>query len=366
MRRTLTTAAAAVVLLAAGCIGRPGTFPTGGAAGGRAAGNSPTGTGLSDRSLAPHASLTLRLGFVADMTQASALVGVREGFFAASLAPHVALQAIPFRTDAAEAAALGAGKLDAAYASASVILSRWRAGRGARIYVISGAASGGAALVVRPHIRTAAQLKGTALGVTSAGGAEDIALRYWLHRHHLGTGPGGVTITAVPAGAAAVRDFTSGRIAGAWEPVPYDIEMVHDGGHILASEASQWPGGQFATANLVVSGTFLSRHSAAVIGLLKGQIQANDLLHHTPASAALAIATELTILTHTHLPSTILAGSLAQITFTNDPIAASLATQAQHAAELGIANPISDITGFYDLSPLNLLLRQAGEPSVRP
>ncbi len=56
MRRILTAAVAAAVLVNAGCTGRPGTFPT--------------GKDGSGRALAPHANLTLRLGFVAEITQA--------------------------------------------------------------------------------------------------------------------------------------------------------------------------------------------------------------------------------------------------------------------------------------------------------
>ncbi len=50
-----------------------------------------------------------------------------------------------------------------------------------------------------------------------------------------------------------------------------------------------------------------------------------------------------------------------QITFTNDPIAASLATDAQHAVAVGLLKPVSNITALYDLGPLNKLLSAAGQ-----
>jgi NitT/TauT family transport system substrate-binding protein len=100
--------------------------------------------------------------------------------------------------------------------------------------------------------------------------------------------------------------------------------------------------------------------------ILKGQVQANDYFHHNLVQAVLAATTELTTLTHTHMPSSVLAASFAQTTYTNDPIAPSLNDQARHAAELGIPHPSASISALYDLTLLNLILRETGEPAIAP
>ncbi len=46
-----------------------------------------------------------------------------------------------------------------------------------------------------------------------------------------------------------------------------------------------------------------------------------------------------------------------------DPIASSLATDAQHAVAVGLLKPVN-LAGLYDLGPLNTLLKAAGEPQV--
>jgi NitT/TauT family transport system substrate-binding protein len=61
-----------------------------------------------------------------------------------------------------------------------------------------------------------------------------------------------------------------------------------------------------------------------------------------------------------------LSASFKEITFTNDPIASSLATDAQHAVAVGLLKPVNNINGLYDLGPLNKLLTAAGEPQVSP
>jgi NitT/TauT family transport system substrate-binding protein len=160
-----------------------------------------------------------------------------------------------------------------------------------------------------------------------------------------------------------VLEFKSGQIAGGWEPAPYDIEMVADGGKQLVNEASLWPGGQFVTTNLVVSQAFLAAHASVVSGLLKGQIEANDYIKSNTAAAETAANAELTTLLGKGLKSSVLAASFQQITFTDDPIASSLATDAAHAKAVGLLKPVN-LSGIYDLGPLNKLLAAAGESPV--
>ena len=171
---------------------------------------------------------------------------------------------------------------------------------GKLIKIISGAASGGAALVVKKGITSPAQLKGQSLATPSLGNTQDVALRYWLKQHGLTTtqtGGGDVPIKPTTPNSAAVLAFQSGKLAGGWEPAPYDAEMVAAGGHVLVNEASLWPKGQFVTTNLVVTQAFLAAHPSTVNGLLKGQIDANNFIHQNKSAAETAANAELTSIT---------------------------------------------------------------------
>lgn len=316
-----------------------------------------------------HASgpVVLRLGFLTNITHAPALIGIAKGYFASALGKGVTLKVVPFSTGTQEATALLAGQLDAAYVGPNPTLKAWQTSKGTLIRVISGAASGGAALVVRKGITSPAQLGGQKLATPSLGNTQDVALRYWLKQHSLTTTPtggGDVPVTPITPNSAAVLQFASGQIAGGWEPAPYDIEMVRDGGHVLVDEASLWPQGQFVTTNLVVTQKFLAAHPTVVTGLLKGQIKANDYLHSDPAAAQAAANAELTTLLGKGLDPSVLAAAFREITFTDDPIASSLATDAQHAVAVGLLSPVRNLPGLYDLGPLNALLKAAGEPQV--
>ena len=194
-----------------------------------------------------------------------------------------------------------------------------------------------------------------------------MALRYWLRQHHLTTtqtGGGDVPITPIKPNSAAVLLFKSGQIAGGWEPAPYDIEMVQDGGHVLVNEASLWPRGQFVTTNLVVTQKFLTAHPLVVNGLLKGQIQANDYIHSDLRGAETAANAELAKLLGKGLDPSVVSAAFNEINFTDDPVASTLAADAQHAASMGLLDPVSNISALYNLGPLNTLLKAAGEQQV--
>jgi NitT/TauT family transport system substrate-binding protein len=140
--------------------------------------------------------------------------------------------------------------------------------------------------------------------------------------------------------------------------------MVQDGGHMLVNEASLWPKGQFVTTNLVVTDKFLAAHASVVNGLLKGQIAANDYIHSDPSGTEAAANAELTKLLGKGLESSVLSAAFEQVTFSNDPVASSLATDAQHAVSVGLLSPVKDLPSLYDLGPLDAQLKAAGEPQV--
>jgi NitT/TauT family transport system substrate-binding protein len=348
MRRVVLAAGvAAIAALAAGC------------------GSSAASSGSSSNS-SPH--VTLRLGLLANITHASALVALNKGFFTKNLGDGVTLKTSVFSSGTDETTALLAGQLDAAYVGPNPAINAWQKSSGKAIKIISGAASGGAALVVKKSITSVSQLKGQKVATPSLGNTQDVALRYYLKSHGLTTtqtGGGDVAVTPIKPNSDAVLEFKSGQIAGGWEPAPYDAEMVADGGHELVNEATLWPGGRFVTTNLVVSQAFLKAHASVVSDLLKGQIEANNYIHQNTSAAEASANAELTTLLGKGLKSSALAASFQQITFTNDPIASSLATDAKHAQAVGLLQPVN-LNGIYDLGPLNALLKADGEAQVSP
>src|SRR5258708_6357770 len=99
MRRVVLAAGvAAIAALAAGC-----------------GSSASSGSGSSTNSGNSSSHVTLRLGFLANITHAPALVGLNKGFFTKNLGDGVTLKTSVFSSGTEETTALLAGQLDAAY-----------------------------------------------------------------------------------------------------------------------------------------------------------------------------------------------------------------------------------------------------------
>ena len=147
MRRVTAAAVVGAALLLAGCSSSSSSSGT----------TSSTATANSAASAAP---VTVRLGFLTNITHASALVGLKEGFFTKDLGSAGTLKATAFSTGTEETTALLAGQLDAAYVGPNPAINAWQKSNGSAIKIISGAATGGASIVVTKGISAASQLKG--------------------------------------------------------------------------------------------------------------------------------------------------------------------------------------------------------------
>src|SRR5882757_8502178 len=332
MRRVTTAAIIGAALLLAGC----------------SSSSSSSGSTANSNSGAS-APVTVRLGLLSNITHASALIALKEGYFTKALGSAGTVKATVYTSGTQETTAILAGQIDAAYVGPNPAINAWQKSNGTAIKIISGAASGGASLVVKKGITSAAQLKGKSLATPSLGNTQDVALRYWLKQHGQTTTPtggGDVAIKPIKPNSAAVLEFQSGQIDGGWEPEPYATEMVLDGGTRLVNEASLWPGGSFVTTNLVVAQSFLKAHPSTVNGLLKGQIQANSYINANGTAAASVANAELTKLLGKGLKPSVLAAALPYIHFTANPIASSLAADAQHGVAVGLLTPVKNLSGI--------------------
>ncbi|MGH7735384.1 MAG: ABC transporter substrate-binding protein, partial [Gemmatimonadales bacterium] len=108
-----------------------------------------------------------------------------------------------------ETTALLAGQLDAAYVGPNPAINAWQKSDGSAIKIISGAATGGASIVVKKGISSASRLKGKTLATPSLGNTQDVALRAWLKQNGLATtstGGGDAFIKPTTPNSAAVLE----------------------------------------------------------------------------------------------------------------------------------------------------------------
>jgi len=307
----------------------------------------------------------LRLGYFANLTHSTPIVGLAKGFYAAELG-STTLSTDVFADGPDEMTALLSGQLDAAYVGPSSALSAYVASHGGGLEIVAGAENGGAELVVAPDITSVADLRGKTLADPQLGNTQDIALRYWLQQQGYRTslqGTGAVDVE--PSGnSTTLTLLRTGRIAGAWVPEPWASRLVLDGGgHVLVDECSLWLQGDFATTVLVVRTGYLAAHPQTVRELIEGQLAANSWITANPEQARQLVESRVDALTKVALEPAVLARAWAEESVSNDPIADSLKTELSHAVAVGLMKNTS-LSGIYDLTLLDDALTAAGRPAV--
>ncbi len=309
---------------------------------------------------------TLRLGYFPNVTHAPAIVGVEDGWFAAALGAGVDLKTSTFNSGTEAIEALFSGAVDAAFVGPNPAINGFAQSEGEALRIVAGTTSGGAALVVRDGIEAPADLIGTTLATPGLGNTQDVALRSWLAGQGLdATAEGGGDVSVRPQeNADTLTAFVDGTIDGAWVPEPWATRLVLDGGgHVLVDEATLWEDGRFVTTHLVVATSYLEKRPAVVRALIAGLLDSIDAVNADPAAAQAATNDGIEAISGKRLADATLAGAWANLTFTPDPIPASLAGSKEHAVAIDLLEPV-DLTGIYDLALLNQELADRGRPPV--
>jgi NitT/TauT family transport system substrate-binding protein len=263
--------------------------------------------------------------------------------------------------------ALLAGQLDMAYVGPDPAVSAFLSSNGTALKIVAGVANGGAVFVVsnKANITSVANFTGMTFAAPQLGNTQDVALRSFLLRNHYEVG---VNVSVVDTSNANILTLmTEGKIQGAWVPEPTASELIYEANcHIFLDERSLWPGGNFSTAELVVSTSFLNAHPDVVEKIIAADVNDTLWIDNNPTIAYPLINNEIANLTSTTpTNSTIFNNATQYLTFTYDPLESSVTQQAQNAYELGfLGTSAPNLTGLYDLTLLNEVLQQRGLPPV--
>jgi NitT/TauT family transport system substrate-binding protein len=306
----------------------------------------------------------LRLGYFPNITHAPALIGVANGYFQQELG-STKLTTQTFNAGPEEVSALLGGSLDAGFIGSGPAINAFAKSNGEAVRLISGSTSGGAQLVVAPGITSPEQLKGKIIATPQAGNTQDIALKKWLKDNNLtnGTGPDAVTVQNIE-NPRTLDLFKSGEVAGGWLPEPWSSRLVDAGATVLVNEKTLWPDGRFPTTVLIVRTQFLAEHPQTVEALLRGEQRAIEFATTNQAEAKTVTNDSIKQLTNSSLAPAVLDRAFTELTFGNDPLAATFPQLAKDAVTAGTAEQETDLTGFVDVTALNNVLTAAGQPAV--
>jgi NitT/TauT family transport system substrate-binding protein len=312
----------------------------------------------------------LRLGFFATLTHAPALFAVSTGLLKADLPAGSKIQTTVFGSGPDAFQALLAGQVDVLYVGPSPTIAALESTRAAQVEVIAGSTSGGALFVEQPNLNMTApnDFANRTFATPQLGNTQDVALKFYLRSLGLRTKDSGGPVTVINAANADILLlFKQGKIDGAWVPEPYATRLqLEDNAKPVLNEASLWPGGQFATTEVVTTKGFVSTHGDIVRGFLKAHVEAIVEMQRNASRASLIVNSELTNLTGKPLRADELQAAMAHLNFTWDPMNSSLQEDAVHSQQLGLSsNGLPPAQQIFDLTPLNEVLRARGAEGVR-
>ncbi len=309
----------------------------------------------------------IRLGYFANVTHATPLVGLRTGGPITEELGGTRAAVQVFNAGPSAIEALNAKAVDMAWVGPSPTVNGYLRSGGRNLRIVAGATSGGASLVVDPaKVRSAADLKGSRIASPQLGNTQDVALLAYLKRHGIhvdpDTGKGGTSVLRQD-NKEIPTTFRQGGIDGAWVPEPTASRLVAEGGKVLLDERKLWPGGRFVTTHLVARRDFLREHPAAVAAVLRGSVRTTAWIRHHPSRARKLINSALARDAGKPLPGKVLAAAFSRMEVTDDPLPATLRRQAADAVSTGLLDA-AGLDGIYDLRLLDRIRAQHGRPAL--
>jgi NitT/TauT family transport system substrate-binding protein len=320
--------------------------------------------------LAAAQQTVIRVGAFPNITHPQAMAGKANGWFEKAMGPNVKIDWKSFNAGPSAIEALFAGAIDMTYVGPNPTISGYVHSNGEALRVIAGAASGGAALVVRADsgIEKPEDFHGKRVASPQLGNTQDVALRAWLQAHGMKPVNKGGDVQVIPtANPDQLTLFLKKQLDAAWAPEPWATRLIRQGnGRLFLDERDLWPNRQFVVTNLIVSTKFLREHPDLVRKWLAAHVELTDWINgHLPEAKKL-INAQIAKETGKALPEAISDEAFTRIEITYDPIRNSLLTAAHSAYEAGfLGRQAPDLSGLYDLSLLNQVLKEKGKKAIQ-
>lgn len=308
----------------------------------------------------------VKIGYFPNLTHATALVGDQEGLFQKELGATKA-KYTQFNAGPSEIEALNSKSIDIGWIGPSPAINGYTKSQGKNLRIIGGSASGGVKLVVDPDkIKSLDDVKGKKIATPQLGNTQDVAFLNWIKEKgwkvDAESGKGDVSVVRTD-NKITPDAYKSDSIDGAWVPEPTASKLVAEGGKAILDEADLWPDKKFVITNIIVSQSFLKEHPKVVEAVLRGSVKTNQWIKDNPEKAKASANAALKEASGKALPAGVIDPAWKSIQTTDDPLAATLDSEAKHAVTAGLLEQ-PNLKGIYDLKPLNKVLKDEGRPAV--
>jgi len=290
---------------------------------------------------------TLRFGHFPNITHAQGVIAhglsrQGKGWFEEKLGPGVRIEWFTYNAGPSAMEAIFARSLDLTYVGQGPALNAHFKSNGEEIRVISGAATGGAALVVRPEdgIKSGSDFRGKTIATPQLGNTQDISCRAWLKAQGLKVTLIGGDARVLPvANADQLAAFQQKQVAGVWTVEPWVTRLEREAGGKVFLEDSQ-----VQTTWLVASAKFLEQNRDLAKKIAAANAELTTWIQSHPEEAQQILAAELKEETKAAIPPEAIAQAWKRLHFTTEVSPALLEKAVQDGKDAGFFKGSTDFS----------------------
>lgn len=291
----------------------------------------------------------LRAGFFPNVTHAQAVIAREMGrqgkpWFEPRLPAGWTLEWMSFNAGPSAMEALVAQSADITYVGPSPVINMHVRTKGAHVRIISGAATGGSALLVPADstLRTPADFRGKRIATPQLGNTQDVACRAWLAEGGLNITMTGGDASVIPTPNSEQSDMlAAGRSDAVWTVEPWVsriekrtgakviLERPDETTTVLAADKRVFTNGKKPAVE-----AFLAAHRELTLWIQAHPAEAADLLHKGLSYEQRA----------KDLPKDIVERAFARVKLTNAVNFADLDKAMKDAHKAGLLPATADLT----------------------
>ena len=263
----------------------------------------------------------IRFGHFPNITHAQGVIAhalSREGkgWFEDRLGPNVEIQWFTYNAGPSAMEAVFTGSLDVTYVGQGPALNAHFKSNGDEIRVISGAANGGAALLVKADgpIKVPADFRGKKIATPQLGNTQDISCRAWLKNQGFKVTQLGGEVTVVPtANPDQLPLFQTGGVDAVWTVEPWVTRLEREAKGKIFLEDSD-----VITTWLVSSTGFLNNHRELASKIAAANVELTEWIRANSAEAQKTLIRELKEETRSEFAPDAVAQAWKRIKFTTE------------------------------------------------
>jgi NitT/TauT family transport system substrate-binding protein len=288
---------------------------------------------------------TIRFGHFPNITHAQGVIAHAlsrqgKGWFEKHLGPNVQIQWFTYNAGPSAMEAIFAKSLDVTYVGPGPALNAYLKSNGEEIRVVSGAANGGAALVVKADstIKAPPDFRGKKIATPQLGNTQDISCRAWLKAQGFKVTQTGGEVTVVPTqNPDQLALLQSGGVDAVWTVEPWVTRLLRDGSARVFLEDKDT-----ITTWLVSSAKFLRDRRELAKKIADANAELTKWIQQNEAEAQHLLIDELKVETRADFQPDAVAQAWKRIQFTSEVSRDLVAKSVQDGKEAGFLKGSTD------------------------